>query len=437
MDDQEQNSGRQENYWSLQGRKHPKTAVTAPLDKIRPDSRLFERAFAYDTISWSAFSHNLDFSERDPFSEDLLQAKCKEYKFAVLRGDIDVVSSSNPDALLEINSQIGAVQLAGEDKLDAWVDQFLTRLQTAIDLGADVISTGEFSWPAMVYGSDVEDRLINQIKEKMRAIERPLVFVAGSKHTPSEFGVVGKGDLKEPRLFNENVSYVFFKDGGVGEDPILEVCKKRTPSTQMGERIFTPPDPKMLGFKTPFGSISTLICADVFDMRVVVSHLRRNAYDVGRIENIIVPSYNHSNNFIDACRYLSYFANTLVTYINSSKYTVFKGYEDNKRVEKKRENHFPSDVVRMFISGVEVNEMQSFIASLPEEALKNSDRRKFGPDPEGYVCLMETDGSKEASAVAIYKIFPPAINGLAMFLLNHDNSEFKAHTRTGTSEFKI
>lgn len=96
--------------------------------------------------------------------------------------------------------------------------------------------------------------------------------------------------------------------------------RKRFPAKRSSEQTRVPPDNEFRVFATPVGRIAILICSDVVDMNQFLFIVRYNdsMAKVGRIDFVLVPSYNTSSSLVEMCRQLSEIAATTVLVVNAN-----------------------------------------------------------------------------------------------------------------------
>ena len=245
-----------------------------------------------------------------------------------------------------LNDLVEGVQYAvmeAQDAAEAVMVDYET-LPAVTDLadgvGADVVLAGEFGCPSSEIAEENE-KFMDEIRDVISAVDRPTFLVAGSRHTPSE--------PKRKAPYNANVAMLF---GGDPDHPdfVKSLAKqpiqhfKRAPSISLMERIFSPDSAVLPVYRTPFCNFGLLICSDAFDTQILFSFLRQNSLRHHRAQVILIPSFNKSDLFYDACRYLSYLANATVVVLNS--------------YSKPR---FPDPALRVFTAGFDMNEFSECI----------------------------------------------------------------------------
>jgi len=307
-----------------------------------------ESGFLFDAVGLSVFSHNLADDRRLKFLKSRQNAAPYDtFKLAILEGKVTYTtdtSGTEPYFWDTDGVQIrqGAMRQNRNvpAKFHGLRAVFLEQLKAAIAGGADVILAGEFGCPSSENPTENE-ALMGEIRDLIRAVEQPIFLVAGSRHTPS------KPDCKSP--YNANVAMLF---GGDPDHPDFEESLveqpighfKRAPSISLMERIFSPESEMLPVYMTPFCNFGLLICSDAFDTQILFSFLRQNSLRHHRAQVILIPSFNKSDLFYDACRYLSYLSNATVIVLNS--------------YSKPR---FPEPALRVFTAGFDMNELPGCI----------------------------------------------------------------------------
>lgn len=307
-----------------------------------------ESGFLFDAVGLSVFSHNLADDRRMKFLKARQNAAPNDkFKLAILEGKVTYTTESSGTEPYYWDTEGDGVRQGAmrqnknvPSKFKELKDIFLLQLQAAIDGGADVILAGEFGCPSSEDAAE-NNSFMDEIRDIIRNVDRPLFLVAGSRHTPSA--------PKRPSPYNANVAMLF---GGDPDHPDFEESLadqpikhfKRSPSISLMERIFSPESEVLPVYMTPFCNFGMLICSDAFDTQILFSFLRQNSVRHHRAQVILIPSFNKSDLFYDACRYLSYLANATVIVLNS--------------YSKPR---FPEPALRVFTAGFDMNEFSDCI----------------------------------------------------------------------------
>lgn len=230
----------------------------------------------------------------------------------------------------------------------AWEAARVSELKTALapPRGFDqphVICYGELAYPpppASDFVSSVDyvsqfGRLQAQFENQLRAVcdnhgggQDPFLFL-GSYHCPITLYNVGMVMPRGPRAGRMKMKVTVVTLRKNGDKPKLkrgneEISlpiphRKRFPAKRVSEKTRVPPDNQFRVFATPIGRVAILICSDVVDMNqfLFVAHYNDARGKVGRIDYVLVPSYNTSPHLVEMCRQLSEIAATTVLAVNA------------------------------------------------------------------------------------------------------------------------
>jgi hypothetical protein len=198
----------------------------------------------------------------------------------------------------------------------------LSGIRSALEQKANIICLGEFDYPPVfpdkVNKKDVdpEERFNDSIIELINGADHPVFLFAGSSHSCKKHSSTYRG--KAIGEFSaENVGRVFYNEAlmkGIIK-PTYEhpLCiAKRTPASKIGERLSRPPTIDISTFKTLFGHVLILICADAYDPSIILEVFSHSSQDERRADIIIVPAYNMSPKFAQVCQLLSILADCIV-----------------------------------------------------------------------------------------------------------------------------
>jgi hypothetical protein len=140
-----------------------------------------------------------------------------------------------------------------------------------------------------------------------------------------------KNQEQELKAFRPIVQDVFqyFDSFELDETELQVEIQKNTPALKLKEGIFKLGMHNVDVFATKHGVIAVLICHDVFDPSLLLRAAKVNldSLQSGRnlvhpkIDLFLVPSFNSSSKFLDACAALSFLAESTVLYTNSYQKT--------------------------------------------------------------------------------------------------------------------
>lgn len=201
-----------------------------------------------------------------------------------------------------------------------WKDSILTSLQSATLCGANIICFGEFDYPPRFPDKkaeviDYEKLFESEIIDIIDRADQPIFLFAGSSHFCQVFGA------KLPEFSAENVGRIFYNRSLIDgmwkpEDKNPLHIKKITPASKIGERLSRCKGIDISTFKTVFGNILVLICADAYDPTIVLEVFSHSALEDERADIILVPAYNMSPKFERMCQLLSLLSDSVVVMLD-------------------------------------------------------------------------------------------------------------------------
>lgn len=194
-----------------------------------------------------------------------------------------------------------------------WIDLRLQAVRDALDLGANIISFGEFDYPPP-FDQRSDEAYSRQILQEIDGSRDPVFLFAGSYHSDDNFLGVGR-----PR---HNVGLIYPNEQMLDRQPDDRPFRqfKRSPARKMGEQLWQPRKLDLTFYETILGRIGVLICSDAYDPSIIFEIFRNSEeHSTRRLDFILVPSYNKSQRLISSCKTLSYLANTVVFYVDSCR----------------------------------------------------------------------------------------------------------------------